>query len=82
MRDSEDRDDREAESRAVASGMEWAMRITVVGFEMVVPGVLGVWLDEKLGTKLVFTLIGFALGLSWALWHLLKMTGKPGGPKT
>jgi hypothetical protein len=42
--------------------------------EMVLPGILGLWVDEKLGTAAVFTLLGAAAGLTLAIWHLLRMT--------
>ena len=58
----------------MAVAMEWVSRITTVALEMVLPGLGGVWLDRKLGTLVVFTLIGFAVGLTWAIWHLIRMT--------
>lgn len=59
---------------AIAYG--WAIRVMTISAEMVLPGLVGVWLDaeEQLGTRFVFTLIGFAIGLPLALWHLLRMT--------
>jgi hypothetical protein len=47
---------------AQAIAFEWAARIMTISLEMVVPGLLGYWLDQRLGTKVVFLLIGFALG--------------------
>jgi hypothetical protein len=40
---------------------------------MVLPGVLGVWLDRKLGTWVVFTIAGFGLGLILGMMHLLQI---------
>src|SRR5687767_3144833 len=60
----------------------WASRIMTVSLEMVLPGLAGLWLDGKLGTQLVFMLLGFAVGATMAFWHLLRMTkqddGRPG----
>ncbi|MDZ4819280.1 MAG: AtpZ/AtpI family protein [Planctomycetota bacterium] len=57
----------------MALAMEWVAKITTVSLEMVLPGLFGDWLDGKFGTSfLVF--IGFAIGLSGGLWHLLQMT--------
>ncbi|HCK42447.1 MAG TPA: hypothetical protein DHW22_12545, partial [Planctomycetaceae bacterium] len=42
--------------------------------EMVVPGLVGYWLDKKFGTKFVFMLLGFALGFAIAIKHLLYIT--------
>ena len=58
----------------MAAAMEWVSRITVVALEMVLPGLAGQWLDEQLGTGFL-ALLGFALGITFAIWHLLVMTG-------
>jgi len=50
------------------------MQIMTISAEMVLPGLAGLWLDNRLGTKIVFTLIGFAIGLPLSLWHLLRIT--------
>jgi hypothetical protein len=63
----------------MAVGVAWVSRITTVAFEMVLPGLAGVWLDDWLGTVLVFTLLGFGLGLTLAVWHLIRMTKSSGG---
>ena len=57
-----------------------ASRAMTVALEMVLPGILGLWLDRRLGTWLLFTVLGFIFGLTLAIWHLLKMT-KPVRPK-
>ena len=54
----------------------------VVSFEMVLPGLAGYWLDGHLGTKAVFTLLGFGLGMTWGIWHLLRMTGAVADPSS
>ncbi|MGB6044918.1 MAG: hypothetical protein WBF93_17315 [Pirellulales bacterium] len=59
----------------MAKAMAWAARVMTISIEMVLPGVLGLWFDNLLGTKVPFTLLGFAGGLTFAIWHLLKMTG-------
>jgi F0F1-type ATP synthase assembly protein I len=57
----------------------WASRITTVSLEMVLPGAGGHWLDRRLGTLPVFTVIGFTFGLILGIWHLLKMTSAQSG---
>jgi F0F1-type ATP synthase assembly protein I len=52
----------------------WTSRITTVSLEMVLPGLLGLWIDNKLGTKILFAIVGFALGMVLGLRHLLTMT--------
>ncbi|MCI0493165.1 MAG: AtpZ/AtpI family protein [Planctomycetes bacterium] len=45
----------------------------VVSLEMVVPGLVGYWLDERLGTVVLFMLVGFAVGGIAGVMHLLHM---------
>lgn len=56
-----------------ALGFAWAYRILAVSAEMVVPGLLGSWLDGRLGTQFL-ALAGFGLGITAGIWHLLLMT--------
>ena len=46
------------ERTVMAQAMAWVSRITTISFEMVLPGLLGIWVDRKLGTKVLFTLLG------------------------
>lgn len=57
---------------------EWVARITTVALEMVLPGLAGSWLDGKFGTGFI-ALVGFALGITVGIWHLLVMTKSTGG---
>jgi hypothetical protein len=56
-----------------AIAFSWASRIISISLEMVLPGLLGVWLDRKLGTWVVFTIAGFGLGLILGMMHLLQI---------
>lgn len=58
----------------MAVAVEWASRIMVVAMEMVLPGLGGLWIDTKLGTRAVFALVGFAAGTTLAILHLQRMT--------
>ena len=58
---------------SMAVAMEWVSRITVVSLEMVLPGLAGQWLDQRWGTQFL-ALLGFACGISGAMWHLIVMT--------
>jgi hypothetical protein len=60
----------------MAVAFEWVSRIITVAFEMVLPGLGGVWADQYFGTRVVFTLVGFAGGLTLAIWHLMRMTAR------
>ena len=57
-----------------AKAYQWATRIMVVALEMVLPGLAGSWVDRQLGTKILFTLLGFAGGCTAAVMHLIRMT--------
>jgi len=57
---------------AVAS--QWVSRVMTVSMEMVVPGLIGLWLDERIGSTPLLALAGFGLGMTTAIWHLLRMT--------
>lgn len=63
---------------AMATAFQWASRIVTVSLEMVLPGLAGVFVDRYLGTLVVFTLLGFALGFAAAGWHLAAMIRAPG----
>jgi hypothetical protein len=58
----------------VAVAYQWASRIMVVAMEMVLPGLAGHWLDVRLGTVVLFLLVGLGLGCTAAVIHLVQMT--------
>lgn len=58
---------------AAAKAMSMASEILGVCFLMVVPAFAGSWLDKKLSTLLLFTILGLALGCSAAVLQLIKM---------
>ena len=60
----------------IAVAMEWVSRVLAISLEMVLPGLFGQWLDGKLGTQFL-VLVGFALGISLAIWHLTRLGKKP-----
>jgi hypothetical protein len=65
----------------LAAAMEWVSRIITVALEMVLPGLAGGWLDKRWGTSFL-ALVGFALGVSMGIYHLIVMTSpKRGGPE-
>lgn len=58
----------------MAIAMAWAARITTVSLEMVLPIVAGYWLDQWAGTRVVFTIVGAALGMSLGMRQLIAFT--------
>ncbi len=54
--------------------MQWASRITAVCVEMFLPALLGYWIDQRLGTKILFALLGGVLGIVGGMMSLIRMT--------
>lgn len=61
----------------MAIAAEWTTRILTISAEMAIPGVAGSWLDRRLGTKVLFTLLGVGLGMLLAGWELMKIVKDP-----
>ncbi len=57
----------------MASAMIWVSRIFAISAEMILPGLLGQWLADRWGIPFL-VLLGFALGISLGLWHLILIT--------
>jgi hypothetical protein len=45
----------------------------VVSLEMVLPGLVGYWVDSKLGTVALFLVLGVLIGTATAARHLWQM---------
>ena len=72
-------DDENADTRSpLAIGYMWAMVIMTMGIEMVLPILLGVYLDFKLGTVCLFLIIGIFLGFSIAVANFIKLMKSKG----
>lgn len=75
MRDSgqdglPERDDRSA----IAKAADVASRIITISLATIVPGVAGYWIDQKLATRWIFTLVGFGIGMTFGAWQLTLLT--------
>lgn len=57
----------------MAVAMQWLSQITTVVMEMLLPGLAGHWLDNRWGTSFI-ALLGFGLGITVAIMHLIAMT--------
>jgi hypothetical protein len=57
----------------MAEATNWVSKITVVALEMILPGLAGLWLDNRLGTGFL-ALLGLALGVPLGIRLLLAMT--------
>jgi hypothetical protein len=60
----------------MAVAMEWVSRITTVSLEMVIPGVVGWFIDRALGTGFIIAIVGFGLGLVGGMYHLIVMANR------
>jgi len=80
LSENEPPDDRSSLARA----MVWSSRVTTISLEMAVPGLVGVWLDRRLGTGMLLVVVGVILGFALGMWHLIKLanpTNPPGHQK-
>ncbi len=59
-------------SPPLARAVEWVAKITTIALEMVLPGIGGLWLDSQWQTQFL-GLLGFALGVTVAIWHLTRL---------
>jgi F0F1-type ATP synthase assembly protein I len=68
----------EEKRSGLALGYALSIRVSAIAIEMVLPCVVGVWLDEKLGTFLLFTVLGAILGMTTAILSLMRLaTNQP-----
>jgi hypothetical protein len=57
----------------MAIAMQWVARITASGMMMVLPGLGGLWLDDRLGVGFI-GLLGFGFGLVGGMIYLISAT--------
>jgi len=48
--------------------------VTTITLEMVVPAVIGLYIDRQLGTVMVFLMLGVVLGLTMGIRGLVQLT--------
>ena len=63
---------------SLAQAAQWSSRVTSISLEMVVPGLVGLWIDRQLGTVMVFLVLGMALGMTTAILHLVRLGSSVG----
>jgi ATP synthase protein I len=67
-------DDSPDDRSSYALAMQWVARITTISVEMVLPGWIGYWIDQRLGTKVVFLILGLIIGFAGGIWQLIQLT--------
>lgn len=60
---------------------EWTSRVTAISLEMVLPGLIGFWIDRQLGTVMVFLVLGVILGMTTGMIHLVRLTSPTSAAK-
>lgn len=71
--------DSEDSRSALAIAYAWAWRVIVISLEMVIPGLVGYWVDSRLGTKALFVVLGFLLGMAVGGVHLVQIARRSSG---
>jgi F0F1-type ATP synthase assembly protein I len=61
----------------VALALEWTSRTTTISLELVVPILIGYWLDQRLRSLPLFLILGLILGFATATLSLLRLTKPP-----
>ena len=66
---------------SMAEAMKWVSVVTSVVAVMTVPALGGVWVDNLLGTKCLFTILGAIFGFIGGMYSLLDMVKAKAGPR-
>ena len=72
-KNGEETDEKDTRS-PLAIGYEWSVIVSSIGLEMALPPAFGIWLDQKCGTVMLFTVLGAILGMTTAMMHLIQIT--------
>jgi F0F1-type ATP synthase assembly protein I len=57
----------------MAEASAWASHVMTISLEMVIPGLIGLWIDRQLGTVMLFLVLGVALGMTVGMLHLVRL---------
>ena len=66
---TEQRDDRSP----LALAYQWSARITAISLELLLPMLIGLWLDRRWGTLPLLVIVGVILGFITATLSLLRL---------
>ena len=61
-------------------GLQWASRISAIGFEFVVPAVVGAWVDRQLGITPWLTILGCFVGIAVGMYQIMQIARE--GPRS
>jgi ATP synthase protein I len=65
----------------LAVGLSLSTTLSTIGLEFALPMLLGLYADEKLGTKPVLLLVGMVLGFALGVFHLVRIARDTSKPK-
>ena len=66
-------DDRSPHAKALSK----VTQITSISLMMIVPAMIGYFIDQRFKTLILFTSVGLVLGISCSVWQLVKFVGAP-----
>ena len=61
----------------MAKSMSKASEIMTICLVMIVPGLIGYFVDQWLGTQFVFILLGLIFGMTGAAYQLIRLVSDP-----
>lgn len=61
-------DDRSPTAKALST----VSHITSISLMMVIPAIAGYFIDQRLGTSILFTALGLVAGMAVSIWQLVK----------
>lgn len=70
---NKDVDDRSPTAKSFSKVSE----IMAISMMMIVPGLIGYLIDQKVGTRVVFTLLGLLFGMTGAIYQLIALVTPP-----
>jgi len=68
------------ERSPLSIGIEWASRITALGFEFSLPPIVGYLVDRWLGSNPIGILVGMIIGFLVGMMHLLQIARNSSKP--
>lgn len=64
----------------MAKSLSKVSEIIAISMLMIVPGLIGYLIDQKVGSQIVFTLLGLGLGMTGAVMQLVRLVSSPSRP--
>ena len=60
----------------IAKALSKVAQITTISLMMVIPAIIGYFIDQYFGTVILFTAVGLVLGMVSAIWQLIKLVAQ------